>query len=135
MSLKSSFEQLKKQPKKLFLIDGFGALVSAILLGIVLPQFVTFFGMPQSALYILAIFPVVFMLYDFICYFSVNKKWQPFLRIIAIANLGYCLLSIGFLLQHFQKLTIWGWGYFIGELLIVVGLAVVELWVIKTERA
>ena len=132
MSLDLSIKKISKPPNNLFLIDGFGALTSAFLLGIILPNFVTFFGMPRSALYVLTIFPVVFMLYDILCYFWANKKWQPFLRMIAIANLGYCLLSVGYLWIHYQDLTIWGWLYFGGELIIVIGLAMIELWVIKT---
>ena len=44
----------------LLLADGIGALVSAIMLGIVLPNFQPLVGMPLKELYILAAIPVVF---------------------------------------------------------------------------
>lgn len=111
-------------PKRLFLIDGVGALLSAFLLGIVFVSFEATFGMPREALYVLATFPVVFAIYDFICYVCIKTNWQPFLRVIAIANWGYCCVSIGFMLQH--GLTCWGWLYFLLELIIVAVLAGIE---------
>ena len=52
-------------PKKLFLIDGLGAMLSAFLLGIVLVELETIFGIPTSVLYWLASFPIFFTLVDF----------------------------------------------------------------------
>ena len=83
-------------PRRLFLIDGFGALLSAILLGIVLIKFETIFGIPKSTLYFLASLPCLFAIYDFYCFFGMNDKLSGSLNRIAIINLFYCCLSIGF---------------------------------------
>lgn len=115
------------QPKQLFLIDGFGALLSAFLLGVILTRFESTFGMPREALYYLAALPCFFALYDLVCYFRVSENWRPFLKAIAIANLLYCCLSIGFLLLHYPSLTALGWLYFLLELAIVIVLASMEL--------
>lgn len=114
-------------PKKLFLIDGFGALLSAFLLGFVLVRFESIFGMPAEALYILAALPCIFAVYDFSCYFLVKRNGPLFLRLIAIANLLYCCISIGFVLHHQSALTTLGWVYFLLELIIVISLSGIEL--------
>ena len=115
------------KPKTMLIVDGFGALLSAFLLGVVLTRFEDTFGMPRQTLYILALLPCVFAVYDFGTVAWVKTNRAPFLKAIAIANLAYCCLSIGFLFYHYEKLTIFGWLYFLSELAIVVGLSVVEL--------
>lgn len=119
--------EFQLNPKRLFLVDGFGALLSAFCLGVILTRFESFFGMPKNVLYFLAFLPCVFALYDFFCYKMVKDNWRPFLKVIAIANLLYCLLSIGFLIHDFQKLTILGIIYFVLELIIVIFIAYIEL--------
>lgn len=113
-------------PSQFFLIDGFGAAISAILLGLVLPRYHLYVGMPLEALYFLAAWPILFAAYDFICYWSVSKNWRPFLRTISIANIAYCLLSVSLLVLHADQLTALGWIYFAGELVIVATLAYLE---------
>ena len=113
--------------KKLFLIDGLGALLSAFLLGVVLVRFQSTFGIPVNTLYLLAATPVVFAFYDLYCYFSQPKNPAPFLKAIAFANLAYCVLSLALAYSHQQELTLLGWAYIVGEVFIVVGLAIFEL--------
>lgn len=127
----SSFQNLGKTPRSLFFIDGVGALISAFLLGVVLVQFESVFGMPAEALYILAAFPVGFAVYDGICYWGVKRNFGIYLKGIALINIGYCGLSVSFLSQHHESLTALGWIYFVGELLIVVFLSGVEWTVAK----
>jgi len=121
-----SVQPMKLNPQRLFLIDGLGALLSAFLLGLILPSFQTSFGMPLSTLYWLAFFPSLFVLYDLGCYFQRTKYQGKLLLIIASANFGYCILSMVLLGYHYSGLTVLGWGYFVGELIIVISLALVE---------
>jgi len=117
-------------PKQLFLIDGLGALLTAIMLGLVLANFVPLFGMPKSILYPLSLIACVFAVYSLSCHFRFPANWQPYLKAIAAANLLYCCLTLGLVLlmvYSFQKLTMLGVIYFLVEIVIVVGLAVVEL--------
>ncbi|PHN05401.1 hypothetical protein CRP01_17795 [Flavilitoribacter nigricans DSM 23189 = NBRC 102662] len=118
-------------PKKIFQIDGFGAILSALLLGVVLVRLERFFGIPVSTLYLLAALPCLFALYDFYCYFRVNEKIGRFLTGIAIANLAYCALSIGLAIYHRSVITYLGWIYILGEIGIVSILAILELKVAK----
>ena len=117
---------MKIDPRKLFLIDGIGAFISAFMLGIVLVQFESFFGMPRKALYFLAALPCLYLLYDFYVYWQVEKNLKWYLKGIAMANLLYYFISIAFLFQHQQQLTIWGWTYFILEMLIIILLVVIQ---------
>lgn len=112
--------------KKLFLLDGIGALVSAFLLGVVLVKFQNYFGIPKTTLYVLAALPCFFAIYDFICFFKIDKNLGRLLKGIAIVNLLYCVLSLGLAFYHFQEITLLGWTYVIVEIFIVVILAIIE---------
>lgn len=118
--------KIAQNPRSLFVIDGLGALVSAISLGLVLSNLVGIFGIPQETLYLLASFPVFFALFDLLSYRQ-KKGIRRNLRAIAWANLLYCGLSIVLSFYHFETITLWGWAYIIGEVLIVVFLALLEL--------
>lgn len=115
------------KPKSLFLLDGVGALLSAILLGVVLGQFETVFGIPKPTLHFLVFFPCVFLLYDLWGYFRVKGNWNIYIRVIAIANLLYCCLSIGLVAYHFQELTLLGLLYFLLEFAMILLLVRIEL--------
>jgi len=120
-----------KKLKQLFLLDGIGALLSAILLGCVLTRFESFFGIPKSTLYFLATLPCFFALYDFYCYYKIDKNLGKYLKLIAIVNILYCILSLGFGFYHYQKITLFGWAYIIIEIIIVLVLAIIELKMAK----
>ncbi len=120
-------------PKKLFQIDGFGAILSSILLGVVLVKLKYVFGIPKSTLYFLALLPCLFALYDLYCYFKIHNNVALFLKIIGIANLIYCCLSIGLAIYHSKNITIWGWTYILIEITIVSGLSLFELKVAKRQ--
>lgn len=131
MLLEQLENTLNKNPGILFLIDGVGAIVSAFLLGVVLVRWERVFGIPAPTLYVLASLPVFFAIYDVYCYQTQKGNPGVFLRVIAIANLLYCLLSISFAFYHFQTITILGWAYILSEILIVVLLALLELRLAK----
>lgn len=113
--------------RNLFLIDAFGALVSAFLLGVVLVKLERIFGIPPTTLYILASLPVFFALYDFYCFRKKDDNLGIYLRAIAIVNLLYCCMSIAFAFYHYEEITLLGWLYILVEIIIVALLAVVEL--------
>lgn len=115
------------QPRKLFLVDSLGALLSAILLGLVLARFEPTFGMPQNVLYVLAVIPCIFSIYSFFCFFKNIRKWQLYMKIIAIANMLYCCLTLSLMMYFYQKLTVLGLLYFGLEIIVVVVLAFIEL--------
>jgi len=132
MPYKQLIQTCLGSPRKLFLVDGLGALVSAFLLGVVLVRLENIFGIPQSALYILAFVPCVFALYDFCCFFILKKNESAFLIVIGYANILYCLLSIGLAFCHHHSITYLGWTYLIVEIVIVLILAFTEIRTART---
>lgn len=64
-------EKFISHPKKLFLIDGLGAILSVFLLGFVLVKLERVVGIPSKTLYFLATMPVFFAIYDL---YSIKKK-------------------------------------------------------------
>lgn len=113
-------------PHRFFLLDGLGALLSAIMLGIVLVHFDPLFGMPVRVLRILALIACLFSAYYFICFYLRLKTWPAFLRGIALANLLYGAGTIILLGVYRDQMTLWGEAYFAGELLVILGLAIAE---------
>ncbi len=126
---------LISNPRKVFLIDGFGAIVSAFSLGILLVQFETMFGMPKEKLYYLAIAAVIFATYSLSCYFFFsNKNWQRYLTIIAISNFIYSLITFSLIIRLSHKLIIWGFIYFLLEIIILLILIWIEYKTIRMSK-
>ncbi len=123
-----------ENPRKLFLLDGAGAILSVFLLGFVLVKLEGFFGIPKNTLYFLTVWPLLFAIYDLYCYCTFNKNWNRYLTVIAIFNLMYCCLSIGLALYHALQITIFGWIYIVVEVMIVIAIAILELKVSKTPK-
>ncbi|TGM45482.1 hypothetical protein [Leptospira vanthielii] len=117
----------KNNPRYIFLVDGFGAILSAALLALVLPLFLNLLGMPLETLYILSILPVVYSIYSLLCYFLDPFQWKFYLRVIAIANFLYCLVTMVYLILNLEQTTIFGELYFVLEMIVVAGLATFEL--------
>lgn len=115
------------QPGAIFLTDGLGALLTAFFLGGVLSRWEALFGMPRSVLYPLAAVGLLFAAYSLSCYFFKVKRWKPFLLGIALANLGYCLVSLVLVAMFFQRLTALGVAYFGVEILVVSILILIEI--------
>lgn len=116
-----------ENPKKLLLLDGIGALVSAFMLGVVLVRLENYFGIPIRTLYFLAFLPCLFALYDYYSWRSENKNHSNSLKVIAYVNIIYCCLSFGLAIYHNQELTLLGWAYIIIEIFVVLLIAMIEL--------
>ena len=113
--------------KQLFLIDSLGALLTAVMLGLVMVQFENHFGMPHEVLHYLASIACVFSIYSFLCFLRLTQNWRPYLKTIAIANLSYCGLTMVLVIFLFQKLTIVDLVYFALEIIVVTTLVFIEL--------
>lgn len=129
--VKNSIHQLITAPKRLFLVDSLGAALTAFLLFIILKNFNQYIGMPEHVLIFLAALAVCFCLYSATCFFLLKGNWQPFIRIIAGANILYCILTLIFLMTYAPLLTTIGMGYFLMEIAIVCGLVYIELTIAK----
>lgn len=125
--MNKALDRFTLNPKSLFLIDGLGALFTAFLTGVLLRMFEDDFGMPQKHLCVLSILACIFAVYSMSCYFLIVKNWRTHLKIIAVANSMYCLLTAVLVMLLYQQLTILGIIYFIGEILIIIGLVYMEI--------
>jgi len=121
-----TIQKLVSSPKRLFLIDGLGAILSAFMLGVVLVKWEIFFGIPANVLYYLAAVPCAFAVYDFYVYFRISRNYSPYLTGIATLNLSYCCLSIALAMYHANVITIIGWIYLSAEIAIIIFLAALE---------
>jgi hypothetical protein len=114
-----------KTPHRIFLIDGIGAILS-IVAGLTAAQFEQYLGIPSELFFRLAIVAACFALYSFTCFFTKVKNWRLFLKNLAIFNLLYCVLITGLIFYFFEKMSIFGVLFFVGEIGIIVALATFE---------
>lgn len=127
MNLQKIINNFVANPKKLFLIDGLGAVVSAFSLGVALVYFESIVGMPKNVLYLLAFIPCIFVIYSISCFLRLPNNWRPFLKAIATANLLYCCLSMSLVYYFYPNpLTNLGLLYFLGEFVILIVLIYIE---------
>ena len=122
----SILDKITSNPKKLFLIDGIGGVLTAFFLGVVLPAFEDSFGMPITILYYLSSIACVYAIYSISCYILLANNWRPYLKAIAFANLLYCCVTIVLVYYFYEKLTIWGLTYFVLELMVISSLIIIE---------
>jgi energy-converting hydrogenase Eha subunit G len=118
-------------PKRLFLLDGLGALTSAALLFFLLSNFDDIFGVSKPIVDVLAGIALIFSVYSLSCFFLVKQKWKMFLSLIAITNIFYCLITAGYLYFDYPQLTLLGLLYFIGEIAIILTLVYLELTAVR----
>ena len=85
----------------------------------------------KSAVISLCVLALGFAVYSFTCYLTRPGNWPTFLRMIAIANLSYCVLTLIVLIVYRFEVTVLGIGYFVGEVAIVAGLVVFELLTVR----
>src|SRR6056297_3081866 len=117
---------MRYSTRTLFLIDAAGAFATALLLSQVLARFESVFGMPRHTLFILAGIALCFLIYSISCYFLVDENPGKFLNVIAAANTMYCILTLSLMIMHASTLTLPGYAYFIGEIMIILTLVWLE---------
>ena len=110
---------IKNNPKRIFLLDSAGALITTIGLVLILIVFEPYFGMPRNALYLLSAIAFSLFTYSISCYFLVKKNWNLYLLILMVGNTLYALVSIVLIIKNFDQLTILGILYFTSEKIII----------------
>jgi len=125
---------LSINPKKLFLIDSIGALLSAFFLFVVLRNFNEYFGMSKSILTYLSAIAACLCIYSTLCFLILKDNCIPFILGLGIANLLYCIFTIGLIVFNDPLITIIGTIYFLLEIGSVCGLVCIELHVATTIK-
>lgn len=112
--------------KKIFLLDGLGALLTTILL-LLLLRFPQWAGMPIIILKVLATIAVCFAIYSLCCFLLLQQKKEVYLFLIAIANSMYCLVTLLLMMLYCKKITPWGVFYFATECYVIAILVFLEI--------
>jgi hypothetical protein len=117
--------KLIADPTKIFLVDGVGALITAALT-LLLIQFESHIGMPKEILRTLAAIALTYSIYSLSCYRFKPQRWKPYLKAIMIANALYCCTTLALLMYFYQRITAFGFTYFIAEVVVIVLLLRIE---------
>lgn len=118
---------LAEKHKTLFLIDSLGAMLTAFFLFVIMRQFDEYFGMPKIVLTYLSVIATCFCIYSTTCFIFLKERWTLYVKLIGIANLLYCALTIVLLIKYYHLLTTIGTTYFLIEIVIICGLSYIEL--------
>lgn len=123
---KGFLTQFVAKPKRIFVMDGLGAWLSMVLLYWVLAPFEQLFGMPANIVYVLAGIAFGLFLYSAGCQFFIKSSWKPFIGLLVIFNAAYTLISLVLIILHADKLTVFGWTYFVLELIVIGVIIMIE---------
>ncbi len=123
-------QKLSLRPFTIFLVDGLGALLTALLLVGLLSNFEALFGIPRPISKQLACIAGLFALYSLGCFFIGPKNWKPYLFAIMIANLLYCVITLSLCVM--QPITVLGWAYFLGEIMVICSLVFLEWQLLRS---
>lgn len=134
MIFRNVIDRLAKEPRKLFLVDFLGAFLTAFLLFAVLRAYHEVVGVASGTLTLLAGIAVVFCIYSACCFLFLKGNWVPFIQAISIANLLYCMVTLGLIFIPGSEISLAGKIYFLGEILVVCGLVYAELAVAKAIK-
>ena len=121
--------------KNVFIVDGLGATLTALLLLTIVAGLQPYFGLPLPTVYFLSSLALLFAVYDFLCFRLAGKKWPLFLGIIIVANGLYCFLTLGLLLFYRNLISPWAVAYFSGEILVVLVLVRAEWRLLRQREA
>ena len=122
---------MKMNEHTVFLWDGVGALVSALLLGVMLPAIHPLIGMPVPILSQLATLAFLYAVYDFCCLRWVDKHDPKWLGVVIFANLFHVIVTMRYLWIYALEIKPWGFAYFVGEILVVLVIVFYELKIIR----
>lgn len=125
--MRNIVDTLTSNTKRLFLLDGLGAFVTALFLFAFASTLNEYIGLPKGVLMALSAIALVFCVYSISCFFFVDQAWRPFLKAIVIANVTYCVLTLGLVVYFYPQVTILGLTYFLLEIVVVGGLVYIEI--------
>ena len=113
-------------PKRIFLLDGLGAFVSAVILISIYLFFNTYFGIPTWVFGFLAGIATLFAAFSLSCFLFLKSTWKVFLKTICILNVSYCCLTIIFQLIYIDQLLVFDVLFFTAEIGVISMLVYLE---------
>lgn len=130
--LEKPIKYFTKKPSTIFLIDSIGAFTTASFLFVILQQFDAYFGIPKTQMSYLLAIALCFCIYSATCFVFLKRRFTRFMRIIGVANIVYCALTIGILIKFWDLISLTGTIYFLIEIVIISVLSYVELNVARS---
>ncbi len=124
--MQTIINKLLRNPYQLFLLDGLGAMLSATLLLLVVAPLEAYFGMPSTIAVILGIIACLLVICSMSCFLLKPRQWTLWMRIVAAGNLLYACTTAILLFLYAHQLTLLGFLYFVGEIIILCVLVVLE---------
>ncbi len=115
-----------KTPKKIFLIDSLGAMMSSFGMFMICNFFQSHIGLSGDILFALALVGVMYSLYSMGCYLLLNSPSRPFILAIAFANGLYVITIMSLTYTHFHSITTLGLAYMVVESSLITLIAIVE---------
>lgn len=122
---------LTVDPRKIFLLDAIGALLTASLLFLVVRKYALLFGVPPTWSKMLAGIALALSVYSFCCYFLAGDKWKLLMKIIAVCNMLYCCITLAIILMLTETITTLGIAYFLIEIAVILALVIFELRIVR----
>lgn len=115
-----SFFQSIFTPRRVFLVDGLGALCTAFCIWLLMSWLTEQVGLPVEVMRILFRVALIFAAYSLACHFIQPAARRPWLALIMTANLLYAFATVLLLWTHRSGMQPLGWVYFMGEILVIV---------------
>lgn len=125
----------KTNPQKLFFLDSLGALLSAIMLGLVLAGMESFFGIPKTLLYCLSAIASLFFIHSLAWFLVKSVHWKTGMKIVAFANLAYLFITLALAVFCYPEIKVAGFLYFLLECSVILVLVRIELGVAYGPKA
>lgn len=121
-------------PRRIFALDGAGALFTAFLLGLVLVRFSAAFGVSERTFHFLAGFAAAICIHSFVVAAAGPSDWVPRLRAVAAINMTYAAVVLIVVAARLGTITLLGIAYFVGEAVVIGGIGAFE-WRHATRTA
>lgn len=119
------------QPKRIFLIDALGALVSYLCLTFLILPTIHTLTTEEILRVLLWLLPLVFVFFDTYILLAKKVNLKVNLKIIASLNTIYCLISIIFISRNLHLIPMPILGYFTIEILVIILLVCYQLKLAK----
>jgi len=113
--------------RKLFLLDGSGALLTALMLMLVLPKLDLLTGIDPDMITVMVLIAFLLTAMSLTFFFTYNQQSYKVLQVIGISNLLYSGIIVVVLLVYGSSMKPLGITYFILEGLVVALLGLVEI--------
>ena len=113
--------------RKLFLLDGSGALLTALMLMLVLPKLDLLTGIDPDMITVMVLIAFLLTAMSLTFFFTYNQQSYKVLQVIGISNLLYSGIIVVVLLVHGSSMKPLGMTYFILEGLVVALLGLVDI--------